>query len=115
MIDDLSGSKRGKNDHTEEMAGPPIPYLSLRKVTAQHQTEIEAAVKQVIESGWYLQGEATRRFETLRQRARCPDAHLPSLQRIGTVEGRRRGHRSGQYLHCVCPFYHGEQAQTHIG
>ena len=64
MIDDLSGSKRGKNDHTEEMAGPPIPYLSLRKVTAQHQTEIEAAVKQVIESGWYLQGEATRRFET---------------------------------------------------
>lgn len=64
MIDDLSGSKRGKNDHTEEMAGLQIPYLSLRKVTAQHQDEIEAAVKQVIESGWYLQGEATRRFET---------------------------------------------------
>ena len=41
-----------------------IPYLSLQKVTAQHQAEIEAAVKQVIESGWYLQGEATRRFET---------------------------------------------------
>ena len=40
-----------------------IPYLSLQKVTAQHQDEIEAAVKQVIESGWYLQGEATRRFE----------------------------------------------------
>ena len=41
-----------------------IPYLSLQKVTAQHQDEIEAAVKLVIESGWYLQGEATRRFET---------------------------------------------------
>lgn len=40
-----------------------VPYLSLQKVTAQHQAEIEAAVKQVIESGWYLQGEATRRFE----------------------------------------------------
>lgn len=40
-----------------------IPYLSLQKVTAQHQDEIESAVKQVIESGWYLQGEATRRFE----------------------------------------------------
>lgn len=64
MIDDLSGSERGKNDHTEEMAGLQIPYLSLRKVTAQHQTEIEAAVKQVIESGWFLHGEATRRFET---------------------------------------------------
>lgn len=40
-----------------------IPYLSLQKVTAQHQDEIEAAVKQVIESGWYLHGEAIRRFE----------------------------------------------------
>ncbi len=40
-----------------------IPYLSLQKVTARHQDEIEAAVKQVVESGWYLQGEATRHFE----------------------------------------------------
>ena len=40
-----------------------IPYLSLQRVTAQHQDDIESAVKQVIESGWYLQGEATRRFE----------------------------------------------------
>ena len=40
-----------------------IPYLSLQKVTAQHQDEIEAAVKKVIKSGWYLQGEATRHFE----------------------------------------------------
>ena len=40
-----------------------IPYLSLQKVTAQHRDEIEAAVKKVIKSGWYLQGEATRHFE----------------------------------------------------
>lgn len=40
-----------------------IPYLSLQRVTAQHLDEIEAAAKQVIESGWYLQGEATARFE----------------------------------------------------
>lgn len=40
-----------------------IPYLSLQRVTVQHLDEIEAAVKNVIESGWYLQGEATRRFE----------------------------------------------------
>ncbi len=40
-----------------------IPYFSLQRVTAQHQDEIEAAVKKVIKSGWYLQGEATRHFE----------------------------------------------------
>ena len=40
-----------------------IPYLSLQKVTAQHLDEIQAAANQVIESGWYLKGEATARFE----------------------------------------------------
>lgn len=40
-----------------------IPYLSLKKVTGQHQAEIASAVSRVVESGWYLQGEATRRFE----------------------------------------------------
>lgn len=40
-----------------------IPYLSLKKVTAQHQAEIASAVSRVVESGWYLQGEATRCFE----------------------------------------------------
>ena len=40
-----------------------IPYLSLQRVTEQHREDIESAVKQVIESGWYLQGEATRCFE----------------------------------------------------
>ncbi|HCN52265.1 MAG: DegT/DnrJ/EryC1/StrS family aminotransferase [Prevotella sp.] len=40
-----------------------IPYLSLQQVTAMHLDEIEAAAKQVIERGWYLQGEATHRFE----------------------------------------------------
>ncbi len=41
-----------------------IKYLDLKKVTAEHADEIESAVKRVIESGWYLQGEATRLFET---------------------------------------------------
>lgn len=40
-----------------------IPYLSLKKVTAQHQTEIASAVSRVVESGWYLKGESTARFE----------------------------------------------------
>lgn len=41
-----------------------IPYLSLQQVNHRHLDLIEAAVRRVIESGWYLQGEATRQFET---------------------------------------------------
>ena len=40
-----------------------IPFLSLKEVTALHGAEIEAAVRRVAESGWYLQGEENRRFE----------------------------------------------------
>lgn len=40
-----------------------IPYLSLQKVTAMHLEEIEDAINGVVESGWYLKGEATHRFE----------------------------------------------------
>lgn len=40
-----------------------IPYLSLKSMVALHQREINEAVEQVVDSGWYLKGEATRRFE----------------------------------------------------
>ena len=40
-----------------------IPFLSLKDVTALHGAEIEAAVRRVVESGWYLQGDENRRFE----------------------------------------------------
>ena len=40
-----------------------IPFLSLKEVTALHGAEIEAAVRRVVECGWYLQGEENRRFE----------------------------------------------------
>lgn len=40
-----------------------IPYLSLKSMVALHQQAIKAAMEHVVESGWYLQGEATRRFE----------------------------------------------------
>lgn len=40
-----------------------IPFLSLKEVTGLHAAEIEAAVKRVVESGWYLQGEANSHFE----------------------------------------------------
>lgn len=40
-----------------------IEYLSLKKVTAMHADEIHTAIQKVIDSGWYLQGEATQQFE----------------------------------------------------
>lgn len=41
-----------------------IPYLSLKKITGLHADEIKRAADDVVASGWYLQGEATRRFES---------------------------------------------------
>lgn len=40
-----------------------IPFLSLKDVTALHRAEINEAVIRVMNSGWYLQGEANKRFE----------------------------------------------------
>nr|MBP7471587.1 DegT/DnrJ/EryC1/StrS family aminotransferase [Prevotella sp.] len=40
-----------------------IEYLSLKKVTELHHKEISDAIQQVIDNGWYLQGEATNKFE----------------------------------------------------
>ena len=40
-----------------------IPYLSLKDVTDLHGDEINAAVRRVVESGWYLQGKENERFE----------------------------------------------------
>lgn len=41
-----------------------IPFLSLKDVTDSHSQEIHEAVKRVVDSGWYLQGEENKRFET---------------------------------------------------
>ena len=40
-----------------------IDYLPLNRITALHADEIHEAVSRVIDSGWYLRGEATARFE----------------------------------------------------
>lgn len=40
-----------------------IDYLPLKKITTLHDDEIKVAVERVIDSGWYLKGEATQRFE----------------------------------------------------
>ena len=40
-----------------------IDYLPLKRITALHADEIHEAIRCVVDGGWYLQGEATRRFE----------------------------------------------------
>lgn len=40
-----------------------IHFLELKKVTDKYATEIHQAIKKVIDSGWYLLGEETKKFE----------------------------------------------------
>ncbi|MBR0523457.1 MAG: DegT/DnrJ/EryC1/StrS family aminotransferase [Prevotella sp.] len=40
-----------------------IPYLPLKELNARHATEMKEAMAEVVNSGWYLRGEQTRRFE----------------------------------------------------
>ena len=41
-----------------------IKFLDLQKVTTKYADEIHEAVKRVVDSGWYLQGQENERFET---------------------------------------------------
>ena len=40
-----------------------IKYLDLKKINDLYDSEIRQAMNKVLDSGWYLKGEATRRFE----------------------------------------------------
>lgn len=40
-----------------------IKFLDLKKLNNKYSTEIHEAVKRVVDSGWYLQGEENNRFE----------------------------------------------------
>ena len=40
-----------------------IKYLDLKAVNSLYDEEIRSAVSRILDSGWYLKGEATRRFE----------------------------------------------------
>ena len=40
-----------------------IAYLPLHQINALHEAELREAVSRVLDSGWYLKGEATRQFE----------------------------------------------------
>lgn len=41
-----------------------IKFLELKKVTDKYSAEIHEAVNRVVDSGWYLQGDENKRFET---------------------------------------------------
>ena len=41
-----------------------IKFLDLQKVTAKYSEEIHEAVRRVVDSGWYLQGEENKKFES---------------------------------------------------
>ena len=40
-----------------------IDYLPLKRINARYDAQIREAVSRVLDSGWYLKGEATRQFE----------------------------------------------------
>ncbi len=40
-----------------------IDYLPLKRITAMHANEIHEAIRKIVDSGWYLRGDATARFE----------------------------------------------------
>ena len=40
-----------------------IEYLPLKRINARYDAEIRAVIDRVLQSGWYLRGEATRLFE----------------------------------------------------
>ena len=41
-----------------------IKYLDLKRINDQHDAELREAISRVLNSGWYLKGEATRLFES---------------------------------------------------
>jgi len=40
-----------------------IPFYDLKRANAPHEAELQAAAANVVASGWYLRGEATKTFE----------------------------------------------------
>lgn len=58
-----------------------IQFLSLKDITAKYAEEIHEAVKRVVDSGWYLQGEENNRFE------RNYSAYIGSKHTVGCANG----------------------------
>ena len=94
--------------HTSTISN--IPYLDLKRITEMHLDELTQAVNDVVRSGWYLQGEATRRFENNYARyigtrhcvgvANGLDSHPHSActHRTRAHKAQRRGHSASQHV-----------------
>lgn len=74
-----------------------VDYLNLRKITERHIDEIREAVNRVIDSGWYLKGEATHRFEEdyAQYMEAVSEVAVDNDDRM-VADGRR-----GRHCHCV--------------
>lgn len=74
-----------------------VDYLNLRKITERHIDEIREAVNRIIDSGWYLKGEATHRFEEDYAQ------YMEAVSEVALDNDDRMvadGH-SGRHCHCV--------------
>ena len=40
-----------------------IPFLDLKKINSIYREELISAFTEVIDSGWYIQGECVKKFE----------------------------------------------------
>jgi dTDP-4-amino-4,6-dideoxygalactose transaminase len=40
-----------------------VPFLDLKKINAQYETELKEACSRVIDSGWYVLGNEVAEFE----------------------------------------------------
>lgn len=71
--------------------------MNLRKITERHIDEIREAVNRIIDSGWYLKGEATHRFEEDYAQ------YMEAVSEVALDNDDRMvadGHR-GRHCHCV--------------
>lgn len=74
-----------------------IPFLDLKAINQRYQEEINAAIGKVVDSGWYLLGEQTERFEKAFA-GYCDTEHaiavsngLDALRLILKAQGIKRG------------------------
>ena len=65
-----------------------IKYLDLKRINDLYDAEIREAINEVLDSGWYLKGEA-QALHRLCQRTGCLNADFASLYRDGCDAGRR--------------------------
>lgn len=58
-----------------------IPFLNLKKINDEYSDEVQDAIKRVISSGWYLQGEANESFE------KNYSKYIGTKQTVGVANG----------------------------